>query len=107
VERDGESALLRVVDRGPGVPPEDRERIFDRYARVTETSAGRPGVGLGLYIVRIIAENHGGCARVEETPGGGATFVVELPCVGVVRDGQLVLNDPPEVATDAAEDTAS
>ncbi len=83
-------AQLRVIDHGPGVPDEDRERVFDRYARL-DGSSGRPGVGLGLYIVRIIAENHGGVARVEETPGGGATFVVGLPCAGAVIDGEIVL----------------
>ncbi|MDO8964327.1 MAG: ATP-binding protein [Coriobacteriia bacterium] len=95
---EGDSAILRVIDRGPGVPEEDRERIFERYTRLGGTSAGRPGVGLGLYIVRIIAENHGGSARVEDTPGGGATFVVELPCAGLVRDGRLVTDEPAEVA---------
>jgi signal transduction histidine kinase len=88
VAREGQSALLQVVDHGPGVPEDDREKIFDRYTRLAGTSAGRPGVGLGLYIVRIIAENHGGCVRVTETPGGGATFTVELPLAGAVQEGR-------------------
>ena len=98
---EGTTALLQVIDRGPGVPPEDSERIFDRYARLAGTSAGRSGMGLGLYIVRTIAENHGGCVRVSKTPGGGATFSVELPCAGMVHEGRLVLDEP---ATDAAPD---
>jgi signal transduction histidine kinase len=87
---EGDYALLEVVDRGPGVKEADRARIFDRYARLEE-AAGRPGIGLGLYIVRTIAENHGGGVRVTETPGGGATFTITLPCAGAVVDGESVL----------------
>jgi signal transduction histidine kinase len=86
------AAQLQVVDRGPGIPAQDRERIFDRYTRLDGTS-GRPGVGLGLYIVRTIAENHGGAVRIAETEGGGATFIVELPCAGTVVDGEAVLGE--------------
>jgi two-component system OmpR family sensor kinase len=75
------AVMVQVADHGPGVPAKDRERIFDRFIRLEGTAAGRPGFGLGLYIVRIISENHGGSVRIEETPGGGATFVVELPRV--------------------------
>jgi two-component system OmpR family sensor kinase len=87
---DDSHVFLRVVDHGPGVPAEERDRVFERFARLDGGSA-RPGLGLGLYIVRIISENHGGCVRVEETPGGGATFVVELPLAGWVVDGETVL----------------
>jgi two-component system sensor histidine kinase MprB len=72
------TAVLRVVDHGPGVPAEDRERIFDRFRR-GDTSRGRHGSGLGLAIVRQVAAVHGGTAGIEETPGGGATFVLRLP----------------------------
>lgn len=102
VSCEGSSALLQVIDRGPGVPEEERERIFERYTRLAGTAAGRPGVGLGLYIVRIIAENHGGAVRVEETPGGGATFSVELPSAGIVRDGRLLLDAAAAASEDAA-----
>lgn len=102
VDCEGKSAQLQVIDRGPGVPLEDRERIFERYARLAGTAPGRSGVGLGLYIVRTIAENHGGGVRVTETPGGGATFAVELPCAGVVREGRLVLDEPATATEDAA-----
>lgn len=87
---DDNHVFLRVVDQGPGVPAHERDRVFERFARLDGGSA-RPGLGLGLYIVRIISENHGGCVRVEETPGGGATFVVELPLAGWVVDGEMVL----------------
>jgi len=100
----GGIAQVRVIDHGPGVPVDDRERVFDRYARL-DGSSGRPGVGLGLYIVRIIAENHGGAVRAEETPGGGATFVVELPCAGAVIDGEIVLGEAAcaEIAVERTE----
>lgn len=77
----GPRACLSVEDHGPGVPEDQRELVFERYARLEGGSGRRPGLGLGLYIVRVIAENHGGSTRVEETPGGGATFVIDLPAV--------------------------
>jgi two-component system, OmpR family, sensor histidine kinase MprB len=88
---DETDAFLEVVDHGPGIPEDDRALVFERFARLASTS-GRPGLGLGLYIVSIIAHNHGGEARVEETPGGGATFVVKLPLAGNVVDGEPVLS---------------
>jgi signal transduction histidine kinase len=92
VRCDEENAYLEVVDHGPGIAEEDRHHVFERFARL-EKSEGRPGIGLGLYIVNIIAHNHGGSARVEETPGGGATFIVQLPLAGAMVDGEIVLRD--------------
>jgi two-component system, OmpR family, sensor histidine kinase MprB len=66
--RDGEVA---VRDHGPGIAPEDRARVFDRFYRAA-TARGTPGSGLGLAIVRQVAELHGGSASAEEAPGGGA-----------------------------------
>lgn len=87
VDCTADRAMLMVVDHGPGVPTADRARIFDRFTRLETPEAHTSGIGLGLYIVRTIAENHGGTARVEETEGGGATFVVDLPlAVHVVGD---------------------
>ncbi len=76
---DGDRAELRVRDRGVGVRPEDRERIFSLYERASD-DRNIPGLGLGLFIVRQIVDMHGGSVRVE-TPqdGPGATFVVQLP----------------------------
>ena len=75
--RDGR-ALLTVRDEGPGIEPELAERIFDRGVR-GESAAGLPGMGLGLYIVKIVAEGHGGAVNVEAHDGPGAWFVMELP----------------------------
>jgi signal transduction histidine kinase len=72
-------ARLSVVDHGIGVPPGREARIFERFERgVSSRQYG--GLGLGLYIVRSIVERLGGYVRCEATTGGGATFLVELPC---------------------------
>lgn len=77
--RDGEpAAVVAVLDRGPGVAPEDSERIFDRFKRGSETFS--PGMGLGLYMVRSLVEAQGGRVWVTARPGGGAAFRVLLPC---------------------------
>jgi signal transduction histidine kinase len=68
-----------VEDRGPGVPAEQRERIFEPFYRLPGASEREGGVGLGLALVRTIVERHGGEVRCEDRPGGGARFVVELP----------------------------
>ncbi|MBZ4394256.1 ATP-binding protein [Myxococcus sp. XM-1-1-1] len=76
--RHGDKAKLTVCDSGPGVPVKDRERIFERFTQ-GDNARRQGGMGLGLYIVRQIVEAHGGHIHVEDTPGGGATFAVELP----------------------------
>lgn len=74
---DGE-VRIAVIDHGPGVDPAERERIFDRFARaVSDRHFG--GLGLGLWLTRVIAEAHGGAIEVQDTPGGGATFVLRWP----------------------------
>ena len=74
-------ALLVVEDRGPGVPESDREVVFERFTRLTaDAEANRPGVGLGLYIVKRIVENHGGSVSVHNrSDGPGARFEIRLP----------------------------
>jgi signal transduction histidine kinase len=73
-------AVLSVEDDGPGVPQDRREDIFDRFVRL-EVSRDREhgGVGLGLAIVAEIVRAHGGRVRADDSPLGGARFVVELP----------------------------
>ena len=87
---EGAAARLWVADSGPGIPRTDQERLFERFAR-----GGGPrrsdGAGLGLAIVRAIAEAHGGAVELESTPGHGATFTVVIPLdasrAGDVRPG--------------------
>lgn len=71
------SLQVRVVDRGPGVPVDLRERVFEPFERFDPHSG--MGTGLGLPVSRRLAEVLGGGLTVEETPGGGATFVLSLP----------------------------
>jgi two-component system OmpR family sensor kinase len=69
---------LWVRDTGPGVPDEDKERVFERFAR-SRVPAEDDGFGLGLSIVSAIAVGHGGTVHVGDSPGGGATFTLTLP----------------------------
>ena len=80
VERDDTLALLTVQDTGEGIPPEDQERVFERFYRVDKArSRQRGGTGLGLSICKWIAEAHGGKISLESEVGKGSTFVVQLP----------------------------
>jgi two-component system, OmpR family, sensor histidine kinase KdpD len=72
-----DAAEVRVVDHGPGIPNEERERVFEAFARGEQGSAS--GSGLGLSISRAIVESHGGRIWIEGTPGGGTTVVFRLP----------------------------
>ncbi|HEX7524856.1 MAG TPA: HAMP domain-containing sensor histidine kinase, partial [Gaiellaceae bacterium] len=73
-----ERGELVVRDYGPGIAPEDREHVFDRFYRAANARA-LPGSGLGLAIVREVAEAHGGSVAAEEAPGGGALLRLRLP----------------------------
>ncbi len=72
-------AEIKVCDRGPGVPPELMQRIFEPFYRLPGATERDGGVGLGLALVKSIAERHGGRAFCENRPDGGACFVIELP----------------------------
>ena len=76
---------LRVCDRGPGVPETMRERIFEPFFRLPGHAEQAGGVGLGLSLVKQIAERHGGRVRCEARAGGGSCFVIELPGEGTHR----------------------
>ncbi len=74
------SVRIMVSDQGPGISPEHKDRIFERFYRVDKArSRGEGGTGLGLAIVKHIAAVHGGQVGVETTPGRGATFWLEIP----------------------------
>jgi two-component system sensor histidine kinase TctE len=73
----GNEAVLTVADDGPGIPPEERARVFERFYRVA--GAVEEGSGLGLAIVREVADNAGGSVRLSDGPAGGLTVEVRLP----------------------------
>jgi len=71
---------IAVVDHGPGIPEDQRDRVFERFTQLDQSDTrSRGGTGLGLSIVKSLVEVMHGSVRIEETEGGGATFVVELP----------------------------
>ena len=76
----GDSVFLRFRDRGPGVPPENRERIFNPLF-----TTRAEGTGLGLAICNKTVMAHGGKLSVRDAPGGGAEFVIQLPVVSRAR----------------------
>ena len=82
VETGDHSVRVCVDDSGPGIPPADRDRIFERFARGPGTAGSRGagvGTGLGLALVQEHVRLHGGRVWVTDSPTGGARFVVELP----------------------------
>ncbi len=85
----GDRVIVRVVDRGPGIPPAQLERVFEPFYRAGTPAGGHRGSGLGLAIARGFTEANAGSLHVESLPGQGATFVFELP-----------LEDPAEASED-------
>ncbi len=82
---DGRRAELRVIDRGPGIADADSEAVFTAFQRGDDAPGPGSGVGLGLAIARGFAEAMDGAVTVEGTPGGGATFVVQVPLPAAAR----------------------
>jgi two-component system, OmpR family, sensor kinase len=98
VGREGTSALVEVVDHGPGLSPEQADQVFERFYRADPSrSRVQGGSGLGLAIVDAVVRAHGGTATVDVTPGGGATFRVQLPVT--VADGVVVPSSGPDGAS--------
>jgi len=85
----GDSARLWVSDSGPGIPADERERIFDRFHRAADGRRRSDGAGLGLSIVRAIAQAHGGRVELDTRPGAGATFTLIVPTEPPREDGTL------------------
>jgi two-component system, OmpR family, sensor kinase len=79
LSQQGAAVRMEVCDRGPGVPPPFRDRIFEPFFRLPGASERVGGVGLGLSLVKSIAERHGGVVQCADRPGGGACFEVDLP----------------------------
>lgn len=81
VQRNGGRAEFRVCDRGPGVPETMRDRIFEAFFRLPGHAEQAGGVGLGLSLVKQIAQRHGGQVRCESRDGGGSVFVFSVPAL--------------------------
>jgi two-component system, OmpR family, sensor histidine kinase KdpD len=79
-QAEGQQVIVEVADRGPGLPPGEEERIFDKFYRVHQTDVG--GFGLGLTICKAIVELHGGSIWAANRAGGGAVFYFTLPLEG-------------------------
>ena len=83
LRRDDDGAVIEVTDRGPGVPPDKREAVFERFADWSPPGyEDRPGTGLGLFISRTVAREHGGEASIADGPAGGTMLLVRLPVEG-------------------------
>jgi len=76
-----EAGMVRVsvTDEGAGIPPEEQPNLFQRYYRAQSTRAAEEGIGLGLYITKLLVEAHGGRVWVESAMGKGSTFSFTLP----------------------------
>jgi two-component system, OmpR family, sensor histidine kinase KdpD len=81
----GDGLELAVADRGPGVAPAERERIFEPFYRPAGSSPDVGGAGLGLSIARRLAEAQGGTLRYEAREGGGSRFVLRVPAADVAE----------------------
>jgi two-component system sensor histidine kinase KdpD len=97
--------IVRIVDRGPGIPPAQLERVFEPFYRAGTPGGDHRGSGLGLAIARGFAEANDGSLHVESLPGQGATFVFEFPleAAGVQPDSESSgASDPPRTVPPAA-----
>jgi two-component system, OmpR family, sensor histidine kinase VicK len=79
LEDRGESVYVAVSDQGIGVHPDEHERLFERFYRADPMRNATPGLGLGLYITRMLVEAHGGLIGVQSEPAQGSTFWFTLP----------------------------
>ena len=100
----GDRVRIWVEDEGPGIPHEDRQRVWEPYIRLDrDTEAVTGGSGIGLAVVRELVTLHGGRTRAEGVPRGGARLVVELP----IRDGRLAAGDAGEVTNVASSEAGA
>jgi two-component system sensor histidine kinase KdpD len=93
----GDRLVVRIVDRGPGIPPAQLERVFEPFYRAGTAQGGHRGSGLGLAIARGFTESNGGRLHVESLPGQGATFVFELPLHAPDGTGESQMSETPSM----------
>ncbi|MDQ1381901.1 MAG: two-component system, OmpR family, sensor histidine kinase KdpD, partial [Actinomycetota bacterium] len=87
----GDRVLLRVIDRGPGIAPADRDRVFQPFQRLSDShNRGGAGVGLGLAVARGFTEAIGGELQLEDTPGGGTTMTFAFRVPESPREAELL-----------------
>jgi two-component system sensor histidine kinase VicK len=80
LDKAGKNIRFKLVDNGMGIPPEDMDRIFEKFYRIkTEQTRSISGSGLGLSIVKGVVDAHGGSIRAESEVGKGTTFFISLP----------------------------
>jgi two-component system sensor histidine kinase KdpD len=91
LERNTDHAVLSVIDRGPGVAADEREKIFELFYRSDQSARVTRGVGIGLALTRQLVDNLGGTIAVDDAPGGGARFCVTIP----LADDDLELSFAP------------
>jgi two-component system sensor histidine kinase KdpD len=103
VRRAGDRVIVRIVDRGPGIPPAQLERVFEPFYRAGTPGGEHRGSGLGLAIARGFAEANGATVHVESLPGQGATFVFELPIEAAASDGGAPTQETPLGAAPGGE----
>ncbi len=99
----GHRAVVRILDRGPGLTLEQCGRVFEAFFRTDRSrSSGTGGSGLGLYLVRRITEAHGGTSRAIPRPGGGLVIELRLPLTGGLRESKETIRMSLDGATDRA-----
>ncbi len=98
VSSDADEATIEVADKGPGIDPENLDRVFERFFRADPSRArASGGTGLGLSIVASIAEAHGGRVEVSSTPGEGSSFRVVIPLAPTAEESHV--RSPDETLT--------
>jgi two-component system sensor histidine kinase KdpD len=98
--------IVRIVDRGPGIPPAQLERVFEPFYRAGTPGSAHRGSGLGLAIARGFTEANAGSLHVESLPGQGATFVFEMPLQQIPADGHVDVPPGAGAAATVATDEA-
>jgi two-component system OmpR family sensor kinase len=103
LRRAGPSAVVEVMDRGPGIPAQDLDRVFERFFRADPSrTRASGGAGLGLSIVAEVVRAYRGDVAVESVPGSGATFRVTLPLADAASEGPAQSGEAPPVSPPAA-----